>query len=150
VTEENILELLSTAGRLSLRNVGEMLIESSFQRQAPIAVLIKLRLVDAGGAFLRLTKLGEAVVRLIPTSKERALRGLAGGVAGRYRGPKVDAELDDSVGLRQRCLSRAERQAGRVDWGAGINDATGSGMATNLTRCRDLHFHRRRTSGAAD
>lgn len=108
MTEENILELLSTAGRLSLRNVGEMLIESSFQRQAPIAVLIKLRLVDAGGAFLRLTKLGEAVVRLIPTSKERALRGLAGGVAGRYRGPKVDAELDDSVGLRQRCLSRAE------------------------------------------
>ena len=73
LTKENILELLSTAERLSLRNIGEMLIDSTFQGQIPIAMLIKLRLVDAEGGFLRHTELGEAVVRLMPASKERQL-----------------------------------------------------------------------------
>jgi superfamily II helicase len=71
--ERKMLDLLSVAERLSLRNIGEMRIDSSFQKQAPIAALIEHGLVDHEGGYLRLTELGEAVARLVPPSDERQL-----------------------------------------------------------------------------
>jgi hypothetical protein len=71
--DREMLDLLSAAERLSLRNIGEMRINSSFQKHAPIAVLIEHGLVDHEDSYLRLTEFGEAVARLLPPSDERQL-----------------------------------------------------------------------------